>query len=260
MHVQRVLSLSFICMAALLWAAPGLVAFTGPEVMDKVAERLAAIDLRAVLRIETVKRGVQAKERVLWIIVRPDEAKRSVFLEFTEPQENAGLRFLFQGDRQGEFRGYMYVPEEGAVVPLKGHDRSVDIGGTGMSLSDLLFFDRNANREEKLVREEDLDGRSCYVVEVKGTDQGTRLYWVRKDDFTLIRSRQLDAGGKLERELTVARFFQSADGRVYPRELHVTLPSKGLKTTAVLEHAVFGITIPEELLDPKTFGTASWRQ
>jgi hypothetical protein len=260
MHAKRILAVGFLCALALVSDHVSVFALTGREIMDKAAEHLASADLRAVLRVETVKRGARAKERVLWVVVRREESKRSIFLDFSEPQEIAGLKVLIQRDSQGEFRGYMYIPEEGATIQIQGQDRSMDIGGTGLSVDDFFFLDRSPSQEGTLVKEEEIEGKPCYLVEVKATDQGSRLYWVSKDEFMLVRSRQLDARGKLEREVKVVRFFQSGDGHAYPREFVVTLPLKGVRTTAVLEHAVFGITIPDEIMDPKTFGTARWRQ
>lgn len=256
---HKLMTQGVVCLLVFLWITPSHVMGTGRTIMDKAAANLASLDLRAVVRIETVKQGTQTKQRVFWLIIHPDQNKQTVFLEFIEPKESAGLRFLFQKDQQGELRGYMYVPEEGVVVALKGQDRSVDIGGTGLSVGDLLFVNRGGKQEERLVKEEKVEGTDCYVIEVEDAEGGKRIYWVSKDDSLIVRSRQQDARGKTQREFQVVKFFRSDDGKKFAREIQVTIPDKRLKTMAILEHAVFGISVPEELLDPKNFGTVKWR-
>jgi hypothetical protein len=69
----------------------------------------------------------------------------------------------------------------------------------------------------------------------------------------------LDAHGKAKRIFKVTELFKTEQGKEFPREEEITIPDKHTVVKLRQEGAVFGIELPDELLNPETFGSFQWR-
>jgi hypothetical protein len=153
----------------------------------------------------------------------------------------------------------MYLPSTGKTLPLATEDPSTDIGGTGLNMDDIMGFVPKIGETEKFLKDETVNGQDCYVIQITRPDGRSRTLWVRKKDYTTIKSQETDASGKVKRNFRVVEFFKTAEGKDYPREEEITVPDKNTRILVRQENAVFGIDIPDELLDPSRFGTFKWR-
>ena len=139
-------------------------------------------------------------------------------------------------------------------------DPSSDIGGTGLTMEDIRIFAPQPGEKGVLVGEEEIDGYKCYLIRVALPDnKGERLQWISKDHFTIVRYEHVGENGKPKRTFRVVEFFRTEQGREFPREEEITVPEKNLRINIRQEHAVFGIELPEELMDPKKFGQFRWK-
>jgi hypothetical protein len=55
-------------------------------------------------------------------------------------------------------------------------------------------------------------------------------------------------------------FFRTEQGREFPREEEIAIPTKGIRIRVRQENALFGIPIPNEVMDPGTFGEYQWKK
>ena len=106
------------------------------------------------LTIKSFKGKKAISDHALWAMGRVEQPVTSFFVDFEEPKDSKGLRFLFQTENGKEPRAFMYLPVTGKTVPLGLDDTSVDIGGTGLSLEDLLVFVPKPGETESILREE----------------------------------------------------------------------------------------------------------
>lgn len=261
--VQRMMP-SFPLRLALLLAVfvlpSGVYATTAQEILERVTKENLGDTFRIPLTIKTMKGGTQKSQHIMWLMGRTKDEQTRIFIEFEEPKESRGLRFLFQFKGNEEPKAYMYLPATRKTLPLAMDDPSVDVGGTGLTMEDIQGFIRQRDGQEVLLREEKAEQRDCYVIQITLPDgQGHRLLWVSKNDYIIVKTQNTDSRGKIRRSFRVVEFFKTEKGKEFPREEEIMIPDKNTKIRMRQDNAVFGIEIPDELMNHETFGTYNWR-
>lgn len=251
----------FVIVGLVLLCIPAnLQAMTAHEILERVFKQNFSDSFRVVLTVKTLKGKKVLSDHVLWLMGKTSQDKNSFFLDFDEPKDSKGLRFLFQIEPGKDPKAFMYMPAAGKTLPLAMDDPSVDIGATGLTMEDIQGFVPEGGEKETLLKEEKVDGRDCYVISVSLPEgKGERLVWVSKNDFLIVKSQQLDAQGKVKRAFRVVEFFKTEKGKEFPREEEITIPGKGIRIQLRQDNAVFGIALPDEVMDPAKFGTFAWK-
>ncbi len=238
-----------------------LHAMTAHEILEQVAKKNFHDTFRAVVSVKTLRGKKAVSHHVLWFMGKTKKDSSTFFIDFAEPKESKGLRFLFEIKPGDETKAFMYLPAAGKTLPLAVDDPSVDIGATGLTMEDIQGFVPDGGEKETLLKDETVDGRDCYVIKISMPDQkGNRLVWVSKNDFLVLKSEQRDPQGKAQRIFRVVKFFKTEKGTEFPREEEITIPSKKMKILVRQDNAVFGIQLPDEIMDPAKFGTFNWRR
>ena len=251
----------FVLIGMVLLCIPlNLQAMTAHEILEQVFKQNFSDSFRVVLTVKTQKGKKVISDHVLWLVGKTNQDTSTFFIDFVEPKESKGLRFLFELEPGKEPKAFMYIPAAGKTLPLDVDDRSVDIGATGLTMDDIQGFVPQGGEKETILREEKADGRDCYVINIALPDgKGERLLWVSKNDFLIVKSQHLDAQGKIKRSFRVVEFFKTERGKEFPREEEITIPDKGIRVQLRQDNAVFGIALPEEITDPAKFGTFAWK-
>ena len=256
--------LLFILIAAILSVCLSLgtsEASTAREILDEVIKKNFGDSFRIALQIKSFKGKKQISSHFMYLIgkTRPDGA--SFFVEFDEPEESKGLRFLFLVSKGKKPDAYMFLPATGKTLPLAVDDPSTDIGGTGLSMEDVQAFIPQHGEKETLVKEDEVvDGAQCYLIKVTLPDgRGERLLWVSKEDLLVVKSNFVAPNGKVQRTFRVVEFFKTKKGKKFPREEEIEIKGKGIRIRVKQETAVFGIRIEDCLMDPAKFGKCKWR-
>jgi hypothetical protein len=251
----------FIIVGLVLLCIPAnLQAMTAHEILEQVFKQNFGDTFRVALTVKTQKGKKVLSNHVLWLAGKTGQDKSTFFLDFEEPKESKGLRFLFEMQPGKDPKAFMYMPAAAKTLPLAVDDPSVDIGATGLTMEDIQGFVPESGEKETLLREEKEEGRDCYVIGVSLPDgKGERLVWVTKSGFLIVKSQHLDAQGKIKRAFRVVEFFKTEKGKEFPREEEITIPQKGIRIQLRQDNAVFGIALPEEIMDPAKFGTFTWK-
>lgn len=230
--------------------------------MDENAKRNRVESFRAGAEITNMKGARIISNHFLWIMGISDQEMTSLFVEFDEPEEARGMRFLLRFPATGgslTSKAFVFIPATNAEVPLKPGD-SRDVGGTGMTVDDFRGFVPSADGELKLLREEKIGDRECYVIAVSTpSGQTTNRIWISKQDFLVVQTQTLSADGMVEREFRVIEFFVAQDGKMWPRKEEILIPKDGVRIIVDQQGGVYNITLPEELFDPAAFGKFQWR-
>ena len=235
-------------------------AMTANDILSEVVKRNFQDTFRLAIDLKTFKGKKTLSNHSLWCVVRPEADQAAIFVDFEEPEDSKGLRFLFLLREGQQPDAYMYLPASEKTLPLDLDDASADVGGTGLTMDDIRVFAPQPGQDGTLEREEKENGRDCYVVSVPLPEgKGQRVLWVSKDQFTLVKVEHLGPDGKANRVFRVVEFFRNEKGKEFPREEEIVVPGKGVRIRVRQQHAVFGIEIPDELTDPKTFGTFQWK-
>ena len=235
-------------------------AMTAHEILEQVFKQNFSDSFRVVLTVKTLKGKKVVSDHVLWLVGKTSQDTSTFFIDFVEPKESKGLRFLFEVQPGKDPKAFMYIPAAGKTLPLDVDDPSVDIGATGLTMEDIQGFVPQGGGKETILKEEKADGRDCYVISIAQPDgKGERLLWVSKNDFLIVKSQQLDAQGKTKRQFRVVEFFKTEKGKEFPREEEITIPDKGIRIQLRQDNAVFGMALPDEVTDPAKFGTFAWK-
>jgi hypothetical protein len=230
------------------------------EILDEVVKHNFQDTFRVILNVKTQKGKKTVSDHTLWLMAKVEKDASHFFIEFDEPKDSKGMRFLVQMKTGKEPEALMYLPATRKTVALAMDDPSADIGGTGLSMEDLQGFVPKGGETSEIIKEEKADGRECYVVRVTLPGAaGNRIMWIAKDGFLVVKTQQVGADGKLKRTFRVVEFFKTEQGREFPREEEITIPDKDIRIRVRQEHSVFGIELPDEIMDPTTFGTYRWR-
>lgn len=236
-------------------------AMTALEILDQVAKRNFGEDFRMILSVKTMKGKKQTSDHSLWMMGKMSPEMAILFIDFEEPADTKGLRFLIEVPKGEEPRAYMYLPATSNVLPLAADDPSVDLGGTGLTMEDMQGFVPERSERLTLLPDQKSHDRECYVIKVsRAEEKAHRLVWVSKKDFIVVKSQSIDAQGKVTRVFQVTEFFETKEGKQFPREEEIVMPGKDIRIVVRQEHASFGVDIPKELLNKETFGTFQWRE
>jgi Outer membrane lipoprotein-sorting protein len=248
------IALNFPCLAA------NVQAMTGSDILSEVVKRNFQETFRLAIDLKTFKGKKIVSEHSLWCVVRPEQEHPAIFVDFEEPADSRGLRFLFLLNEGQQPEAYMYLPASEKTLPLDMEEASADIGATGLTIDDIRVFAPKSKEEGTLIREEEMSGRDCYVIRVPLAEgKGERRLWVSKDQFTMVKVEQRGPDGELKRVFRVVEFFRTETGKEFPREEEIVVPEKKIRIRVRQQNAVFGIEVPDELTDPKTFGKFQWR-
>lgn len=239
---------------------PRSVALTAQEILEDAAKQGLGESFRIALSVKTFKGSKIVSTKALWFMGRVDKKLSSFFVEFDQPADTKGLRFLVLLPEGKQPQAFMYLPATKRTLPMATDDPSVDIGGTGLTMGDIQVFVPKGNEKVEMVKEETLDGRECYVIRVTLPDvKGERLLWIAKNSMIMLKSQNMGPDGKVERSLRVTELFKTAKGKEFPREEEILIPGRDIKILVRQENAVFGVEIPDELLEADKFGTFQWR-
>jgi hypothetical protein len=238
----------------------GFCDMSAEEILKKVAELSFKENFRLALTIKTYRGKKNDSTRSLWVSGRLKQDKADFFFDFDEPQESKGLRFLLQIQPNQLPKVFMYLPATGKTLPVITDDPSADIGGTGLNVDDILGFAPKPGENYSIATDDKVDGQECWVIRInRPNNGGERLVWVRKKDFVIVKSQDLDANKQVTRTYRVTDFFKTEDGREFPREEEITMPKKNTRIVVRQEHAVFGIDLSDQLFNPEEFGTFKWK-
>lgn len=257
---KNILSITSLVFLLTCFITTGFCGITADDIIKRVAERNFKDSFRVALTIETFKGQKPPSMQALWVSGKLQREVADLFFDFDEPKESKGLRFLLQIRPNQDPKVYMHLPATGKTLPVVSDDASFDIGGTGLNTEDILGFVPRAGEKHSIVREEKFDGQDCWVIQtLKTGKKGEHHAWVRKSDFTVVKSEDLDAKYQTTRSYRVIKFFKTQDGREFSREEEIKIPKKNIRILVRQDHAVFGIELANELFDPEKFGTFKWK-
>lgn len=214
-------------------------ALTGEEILKRVDDNgyLKGARIKATLSI--LSGGREVTKTFVSLI----DADRS-FTEFTNARDK-GTKYLKLGDEL-----WMFFPDAEDVVKISGH-----LLRQGMMGSDFSYEDALESRKlttlygVKLVGEEKLGGRDCYVLDLTArpgveVTYARRKQWITKAEFVPIKEELYAKSGKLMKVSTAGN-LKLIGGRWFAMEGTMENKlKKGSRTRLVMESLELGIAIP----------------
>lgn len=247
------IGLAAFCLLAL---TASLSAITGREIMDEQRRRHEASteETRSVMKLIDSRGRERTREMVAYSRTVEGALSQSL-LKFLVPSNirNTGL-LTWEQPEDKEDQQWLYLPASGRVNQISGSNKKNLFMQSDLAFEDLRPENLNAHSYE-LLREEEVDGEACWVIEsLPATEKergdsgySKRTFWVRKDIYLTVKIEFFDRGGKLAKRGTYGDLEQ-VDGDLWrSNEITMERLRSGTKTVWSFEERRVNEPIDENL-------------
>lgn len=229
-----------IALFGLLAPSASLSAITGREIMDEQRQRHGARSekTRSVMKLIDSRGRERSREMVTYSRTVDGDLSQSL-LKFLAPSNirNTGL-LTWEQPEDKEDQQWLYLPASKRVNQISGSNKKNLFMQSDLAYEDLRPENLDAHTYE-LLREEDVDGEGCWVIEAlpatekERGDSGysKRIFWIRKDLYLTVRIDFFDRGAKLAKRGTYSQLEQ-VDGDLW-RSNEITMERLSTGSTTV---------------------------
>ncbi|HPO50862.1 MAG TPA: outer membrane lipoprotein-sorting protein [Spirochaetota bacterium] len=178
------------------------------------------------------------------------QGSKQSFMEFTN-SDDAGTKYL-----KTDGKLFIYSPDSEEVIPITGHMLKESMMGSDMSYEDTIDNDTlEARYNSKILREEDFNGKSCYVLELvakkKTESYPKQVIWVDKENYNGLKAELYALSGAKLKEQQVLE-IKKIGKRFFPILIEVKdLLRKNSKTTFKMNGVELDTEIPRNTFSLK---------
>ena len=235
--MKNFLVLFFIMIATKL----SVQSITGDEILKKLDENMTS-DTKIVVSKMIIhsRRGSRTIEAKSWI-----QGTTRSFTEYLAPAREKGTKMLKLEDQL-----WMYSPSTDRTIRIAGHMLRQSVMGSDLSYEDMLEDPKLQNSyTAKVIGEEILNDRSCWVLELTGKKEDlayhTRKVWVDKERYVTLMENRYAISGKLLKS-TKIQDVRRIENRWVPMQIVFKDELKsGGGTEFILESIEFNADIPD---------------
>ena len=220
---------------------------TGPEIMEKVYNNPTGNDIQGNLTMTLENSRGEQRVRSLKQFIKDEgevEKKIMFFLSPADVRNTSFMNWSYTDGRNDD--QWIYLPALRRTRRISSDSKSDYFMGSDFTYDDL--GDRHPNQDNhKLLREETINGKACYVVESTPKEDdymySKTVTWVMKDNFLGLKREFYDDRGRLLKILTIKR-FEKIDGfwTILETEMHNV--QRDHKTLMKFENVEYNKGIP----------------
>ncbi len=194
----------------LLFPSAAFAEPSGLEIMTKVYERPTGTDQEADLTMSLIDRSGSERVRKIHQLLRDFGAVEKKIMFFQTPADVRNTSFMnWSYDDGRDDDQWIYLPALKKVKRISSDSKSDYFMGSDFTYDDL--GDRHPNKDKhRVLREETLEGETCYVVEStpKNSDYmySRTVTWVIKDKWIGLKREFYDEDGDSLKTLSVKSF------------------------------------------------------
>jgi len=181
-----------------------------------------------------------------------DDAKgnaRAVIV-FQSPATVKGTRFLTMDKASGKSDQWIFLPALGKVRRIASSESGSSFMGTDFSYDDMSLMSRDVDEDtHTTLREETLDGASCYVIQSVPKDPADFQYmktisWIDKTSRRIYKIELYNKRGAVEKLMETSA-YKDIQGRDTPTQTKVSTIADGTSTTIYADIIKYDNPIPE---------------
>ncbi len=220
---------------------------TGPQIMQKVYNNPTGDDMQGNLTMTLVNSRGEQRVRSLKQFVKDEgevEKKIMFFLSPADVRNTSFMNWSYTDERNDD--QWIYLPALRRTRRISSDSKSDYFMGSDFTYDDL--GDRHPNQDNhKLLREETINGKVCYVVESTPKEDdymySKTISWVMKDNFLGIKREFYDEREKLLKVLSIKN-YEKIDGfwTILGTEMHNV--QRDHKTIMKFENVEYNKGIP----------------
>lgn len=182
------------------------------------------------------------------------------FIEFKEPANARGTRFLMLEQKNGMMDQRIFLPALGKVRRISaGAEDNESFMGTDFSYSDISFITRDTDLDTfKMLKEETLDGKKCNVIEAVSKDgnypYSKTLIWAEKGNNLFWKAEFYDKKGQPVKIIELSG-YKKIQNIMTPTITKLTTVAAGTSTIIELEKIKYNMNIPERVFTTRYLET-----
>ncbi|MDR2362904.1 MAG: outer membrane lipoprotein-sorting protein [Spirochaetaceae bacterium] len=243
--MKKMISLAGLFFAGVLLAYPQ----DALSIVRSSRDRITADTVSSRSRMVITAKDGTTSERVLDQYSKEGPRGDRTIIVFQRPASVANTRFLTMENPGGPDDRWIFLPSLGKVRRIAASEGSGSFMGTDFSYDDISSTSRDADLDaHTLLREEDLDGRTCYVIESIPKDKSYQyskmVQWIDKSSRISYKIALYDRRGTLVKQVEILE-TKEIQGRLSPTVTRITTLAAGTSTTITMDILKYDDPIPE---------------
>ena len=245
-----------------LFALQGAVAqtdLTADEIVAKSHEAFfyAGDDMKVEVHMRLInKRGkVRIRDMTLLRKDLSEANQQRYFMHFSKPNDVRNMTFMVWKYTDKDDDRWLYIPSIKMVQRIAAKDSHSSFVGSDFTYEDVSGRELEADTHQ-LIREEELNGRGCYVIKSipkneKSVGYREKLYWIDKENFLPLKEEYTDRRGKPHRVFTID-VVQKVDG--IPTAMKRTMKNlqNEHRTEVTFEAVAYNRGLPDNLFTERS--------
>ncbi|MBN2090607.1 outer membrane lipoprotein-sorting protein [candidate division KSB1 bacterium] len=211
---MKMTKFSFVLMAILI-AVPTLIysqaKITGLQIIENVYNRPTGTDSQGDLTMSLINSQGDQRVREIKQFIKDFGASEKKIMFFVSPADVRNTSFMnWSYDEEGKDDDqWIYLPALKKIKRISSDSKSDYFMGSDFTYDDL--GDRHPSDDtHQLLREENVNGEACYVVESIPKDEdymySRTVTWIIKDKWIGLKKEFYDEDGELLKTLTVKKY------------------------------------------------------
>ncbi|NHB69889.1 outer membrane lipoprotein-sorting protein [Perlabentimonas gracilis] len=204
---------------------PASAQLTGQQVMEKVYNNPSGDDTQGSLTMTLTNNRGEQRVRTLKQFIKDDGKMEKKIMFFVAPADVKNTSFMNWSYTDGRSDDqWIYLPALKRTKRISSDGKSDNFMGSDFTYDDL--GDRHPNQDNhKLLHEETIEGKDCYVVESTPKEDdymySKTITWVMKDNYLGLKREFYDDREKLLKVLTIKK-YDKVDGfwTILETEMH----------------------------------------
>lgn len=238
-----------------------LFAETAEEIVSKARTKASVNSVATRSKMEIQKDGMTINILVIDQFSSKDSnGLQRTFIGFREPANAKGTRFLMLEKAGGTMDQRIFLPAAGKVRRIAAESAgSESFMGTDFSYNDVSFMERKTSLDTyTILREEDLDGKACFVIEAVPKDKkysySKVIMWIEKENNIFLKGEFYDSKDRLEKLMELSD-YKNVSGILTPYTTKLSSVKVNTSTVIHIEKIQYGINIPEKVFTQKYLET-----
>lgn len=214
----------------------------------------AGSDMKARISMTLTSPSGQKRVRELTMLRRNEDkdGRQKYFIYFHQPADVRGMTFLIDKYVGKDDDRWLFIPGVNLVKRLAAKDAAQSFVGSDFTYEHVSGRDLDADAH-KLLREETVAGKDCYVVESvakQAAEYKRKLAWIEKTSFLPLKEDYYDGKDELFKVFTADEIKDV--GKV-PTIVKRSMANKktGHATTVVFTDVSYGVGIDSEIFSER---------
>lgn len=192
------------------FAQNSMAQYTGQKIMENVYNIPKGNDIQGELTMTLTNSKGEKRVRKLKQYIKDDGNSEKKIMFFISPADVKGTSFMNWSYTSGKDDDqWIFLPALKRTKRISSDDKGDYFMGSDFTYDDL--GDRHPNEDNHiLLKEENVNGVACYVVESKPKESGymysKTITWVSKENFIGVKREFYDPTGNLLKILEIGRF------------------------------------------------------